>query len=75
LIYWIDVAFQYCEHFIEFTSLDIKYIDRQLILELIKILKFFKIKKKFLEIIIDNASNNDTFKDKFDKVLNRRESQ
>jgi len=39
-------------------------------LELIKILKFFEIKKKLFEVVINNASNNDTLKDKFDKVLN-----
>ncbi len=43
-------------------------------LKLIKILKFFKIKNKFLKVIINNANNNDTFKDKFNKVLNRRKS-
>ncbi len=42
-------------------------------LELIKILKFFKIKEKFLEVIINNTSNNNTLKDELDKVLNRRE--
>jgi len=39
-------------------------------LELIKILKFFKIKKKLLKVVINNASNNDTLKDKFNKILN-----
>jgi len=43
-------------------------------LELIKISKFFEIKKKFLEVVINNTSNNNTFKNKFNKVLNRRES-
>ncbi len=43
-------------------------------LELIKILKFFKIKNKFLEIVTDNISNNSTLKNKFDRVLNRQES-
>ncbi len=33
-------------------------------LKLIKILEFFEIKDKFLEIIINNASNNDTLKNK-----------
>jgi len=41
-------------------------------LKLIKILKFFKIKKKFLEVVINNASNNDTLKNKFNKILNRQ---
>jgi len=43
-------------------------------LKLIKILKFFKIKKKLLEVVIDNTSNNNILKNKFNKVLNRRES-
>ena len=43
-------------------------------LKLIKILKFFKIKKKLFEIVINNASNNDTLKNKLNKVLNRRKS-
>jgi len=41
-------------------------------LKLVKILKFFEIKNKFLEIVIDNASNNDTLKNKLEKILNRR---
>ncbi len=43
-------------------------------LELIKILKFFKIKNKFLEVVINNANNNSTLKDKLNKVLNRQKS-
>ncbi len=43
-------------------------------LKLIKILKFFKIKNKLFEIIINNASNNSIFKDKFNKVSNQQES-
>ncbi len=39
-------------------------------LKLIKILNFFKIKNKFLEVIINNTNNNDTLKDKLNKVLN-----
>ncbi len=42
-------------------------------LKLIKVLKFFKIKNKFLDIVINNASNNDTLKDKLERALNRRE--
>ncbi len=38
-------------------------------LKLIKILKFFKIKKKLFKFIINNISNKDTFKDKLNKVL------
>ncbi len=43
-------------------------------LKFIKILKFFKIKNKLFKIVINNASNNNTFKDKLNKVLNRRKS-
>ncbi len=39
-------------------------------LKLIKILKFFEIKDKLLEIIINNASNNDILKNKLKKILN-----
>jgi hypothetical protein len=39
-------------------------------LKLIKILKFFKIKNKLFNIIINNASNNNTLKDKLEKALN-----
>jgi len=42
-------------------------------LKLIKILKFFKIKDKFLNVIINNASNNNTLQNKFERALNRRE--
>jgi hypothetical protein len=42
-------------------------------LKLIKILEFFEIKDKLLEIIINNASNNDTLKNKLEKILNRQE--
>jgi len=42
-------------------------------LKLIKILKFFKIKYIFLNIVINNASNNNTLKDKLEKALNWQE--
>ncbi len=42
-------------------------------LELIKILKFFKIKNKLLDVITNNASNNDILKDKLERALNRQE--
>ncbi len=44
-------------------------------LKLIKILKFFEIKNKLLKIVINNANNNDTFKNKFNKILNRQKFQ
>ena len=39
-------------------------------LKLIKILKFFKIKNKFLDVITNNANNNDILKDEFERALN-----
>ncbi len=44
-------------------------------LKLVKILKSFEIKDKFLEVVINNTSNNNIFKNKFDKILNRQEFQ
>jgi len=44
-------------------------------LKLIKILKFFEIKDKFFKIIINNASNNNIFKNKLNKILNRQKFQ
>ncbi len=38
-------------------------------LKLIKILKFFKIKNKFLNVITNNANNNNILKDKLEKAL------
>jgi len=55
---------------IKFISLNIKYIDCQLILKLVKILKKIEIKDKLFEIVINNTSNNNIFKNKFDKTLN-----
>jgi hypothetical protein len=39
-------------------------------LKLIKILKFFRIKDKLLDVVINNASNNDTLKDELERALN-----
>ncbi len=58
---------------IKFISLNIKYIDCQLILKLVKILKKIEIKDKLFEIVINNTSNNNIFKNKFDKTLNWQE--
>ncbi len=44
-------------------------------LKLVKILKSFEIKDKLLKIIINNASNNNIFKNKLDKILNQQEFQ
>ncbi len=39
-------------------------------LKLIKILKFFKIKDKLFNVVTNNASNNNTLKDKLERALN-----
>ncbi len=69
LIYWIDVKFQFREHFIEFTSFNIEHIDHQLMMKLMKILKNYAIKNKLFEIIINNASNNSILKEKLEKIM------
>ncbi len=73
LIYWMNVTFQYCEHFIEFTSLQVKHTDHHLMQKLFKILNTYNIKNKLFNIVIDNASNNDTLKKKLKRALNRRD--
>jgi len=70
LIYWIDVEFQFHEHFIEFMFLNIEHIDHQLTMKLMKILKNYVIKNKLFEIIINNASNNSILKDELEKIMN-----
>jgi len=42
-------------------------------LKLIKILKFFKVKDKLFDVIINNASNNNILKDKLKRILNWQE--
>ncbi len=42
-------------------------------LKLIRILKFFKIKDKLLNIVINNASNYSILKNELEKALNRQE--
>ncbi len=44
-------------------------------LKLIKILKCFKIKDKLLNVVINNANNNNTLKDKLERTLNPQEFQ
>jgi len=75
LIYWVDVKFQFCEHFIEFMSLDIEHIKRQLMMKLMKILKNYAIKNKLIEVVINNASNNSILKEKLEKIISRCEFQ
>ena len=73
LIYWIDVEFQFYEHFIEFTSFNIEHINCQLMMKLMKILKNYAIKNKLFEIVINNASNNSILKEKLEKIMSHCE--
>ncbi len=73
LIYWVNVKFQFREHFIEFTSLDIEHTERQLMMKLMKILKNYAIKNKLFKIVINNASNNSILKEKLKKIMSHRE--
>ena len=41
--------------------------------ELFKILNTYDIKNKLFNVVIDNASNNDTLKKKLKRALNRRD--
>ncbi len=41
--------------------------------ELFKILNTYDIKNKLFNVVIDNASNNNTLKKKLKKALNRRD--
>ncbi len=75
LIYWVNVKFQFREHFIEFTSLDIEHTERQLMMKLMKILKNYAIKNKLFKIVINNASNNSILKEKLKKIMSHREFQ
>ena len=69
LIYWVNVKFQFHEHFIKFTSFNIKHIKRQLMIKLMKILKNYAIKNKLFEVVINNASNNSILKEKLEKIM------
>jgi hypothetical protein len=44
-------------------------------MKLIKNLKNFIIKNKLFDIVINNASNNDTLKDKLEKTMNHHKFQ
>ncbi len=69
LIYWVNVKFQFYEHLIEFTSLNIEHINCQLIMKLMKILKNYAIKNKLFKIVINNVSNNSILKEKLEKIM------
>jgi hypothetical protein len=66
----MNVVFQYHEHLIEFTSLQVEHTDHHLMQKLFKILNIYNIKTKLFDVVIDNASNNDTLKKKLERVLN-----
>ncbi len=75
LIYWIDIKFQFHEHFIKFMFLDIEHINHQLMIKLMKILKNYAIKNKLFKIVINNASNNNILKNELEKILSHHEFQ
>ncbi len=68
----MNVTFQYHEHLIEFTSLQVEHTDCYLMQKLFKILNIYNIKNKLFNVVIDNASNNDTLKKKLERALNWR---
>jgi len=69
----MNVAFQYHEHFIEFTSFEVEHTDYHLMQKLFKILNTYDIKNKFFDVVTNNVSNNDILKKKFERVLNQRD--
>jgi hypothetical protein len=69
----MNAAFQYHEHLIEFTSLQVEHIDHHLMQELFKILNMYDIKNKLFDVVINNVSNNDTLKKKLERTFNRRD--
>ncbi len=73
LIYWMNATFQYHEHFIEFTSLQVEHTDHHLMQELFKILNTYNIKNKLFNVVINNASNNDILKKKLERMLSQRD--
>ena len=73
LVYWVNDTFQHREHFIGFAFFDIQHTGFHLMVELMKILTRFGIKNKFYGVVIENASNNATFKKKLDLAITRRD--
>ncbi len=69
----MNATFQYREHLIEFTSLQVEHTDHHLMQELFKILNTYNIKNKLFDVVINNASNNDTLKKKLERVLSQRD--
>ncbi len=73
LIYWMNATFQYHEHLIEFTFLQVEHTDHHLMQKLFKILNTYNIKNKLFDVVINNASNNDTLKKKLERALSQRD--
>ncbi len=69
----MNATFQYHENFIKFTSFQVEHIDRHLMQKLFKILNIYNIKNKLFNVVINNASNNDTLKKKLERALNQRD--
>ncbi len=69
----MNVTFQYREHLIEFTSLQVEHTDCHLMQKLFKILNTYNIKNKLFDVVIDNASNNNTLKKKLERALSQRD--
>jgi len=67
----MNATFQYYEHFIEFTSFQVEHTDYHLMQKLFKILNTYNIKNKFFDVIINNASNNNTLKKKLERMLSQ----
>ena len=57
---------------IEFQSLNIDHDDRTYNQHFLQLCEYYDIKKKLLKVVIDNASNNDIMKKKFEKALSNR---
>ncbi len=51
-------------------SFQVKHINCCLIQELLKILNIYNIKNKLFDVVTNNASNNNTLKEKFKKTFN-----
>ena len=72
LVYWVDSKFKYQEKLIEFQSLDVDHDDRTYNQHFLQLCKFYDIKKKLFEIVINNVNNNEIMKEKLEKTLNNR---
>ena len=73
LIYWIYDNFQHREYFIKFTLINIQHIKIHLMIELMRILNFYEIRRKLCNVVIDNIDNNKILKNKLKKTINRHD--